>query len=210
MQILGFNAEEQDVIFRILASGIVVFFSSCCPFSILEFEWHHSCRHDRARLTLCCPLASKRMKVVKISHLIIIYLFNFFMILFIWNTKVLHLGNVFFHREALKHGQEGVKMGSDVEVRWVSHLLQLRMDGIVAALTTKTTVRSSWFDKPSIASTFSYSFTCTMIVSLPLSLFIFIESHVHVTNSAATGGPQRETSHTFEYWSSPGCSRCHS
>lgn len=72
MQILGFNAEEQDVIFRILAS-------------------------------------------------------------------VLHLGNVFFHREALKHGQEGVKMGSDVEVRWVSHLLQLRMDGIVAALTTKTT-----------------------------------------------------------------------
>ncbi|EFX88395.1 hypothetical protein DAPPUDRAFT_191611 [Daphnia pulex] len=72
MQILGFNAEEQDVIFRILAS-------------------------------------------------------------------VLHLGNVFFHRKALKHGQEGVEMGSDAEVRWVSHLLQLRTDGIVAALTTKTT-----------------------------------------------------------------------
>jgi myosin-15 len=54
---------------------------------------------------------------------------------------VLHLGNVFFHRKALKHGQEGVEMGSDAEVRWVSHLLQLRTDGIVAALTTKTTVR---------------------------------------------------------------------
>lgn len=53
---------------------------------------------------------------------------------------VLHLGNVFFHRKALKHGQEGVEMGSDAEVRWVSHLLQLRTDGIVAALTTKTTV----------------------------------------------------------------------
>ena len=53
---------------------------------------------------------------------------------------VLHLGNVFFHRKALKHGQEGVEMGSDAEVRWVSHLLQLRTDGIVAALTTQTTV----------------------------------------------------------------------
>jgi hypothetical protein len=68
------------------------------------------------------------------------------MILFIWkqflfwHPKVLHLGNVFFHRKALKHGQEGVEMGSDAEVRWVSHLLQLRTDGIVAALTTKTTV----------------------------------------------------------------------
>ena len=72
MQILGFTAEEQDTIFRILAS-------------------------------------------------------------------VLHLGNVFFHRKALKHGQEGVEMGSDAEVRWVSHLLQLRTDGIVSALTTKTT-----------------------------------------------------------------------
>jgi len=31
-------------------------------------------------------------------------------------------------------------MGSDAEIRWVSHLLQLRVDGIVNALTTKTTV----------------------------------------------------------------------
>ena len=56
---------------------------------------------------------------------------------------VLHLGNVFFHRKALKHGQEGVEMGSDAEVRWVSHLLQLRTDGIVSALTTKTTVKTN-------------------------------------------------------------------
>lgn len=55
---------------------------------------------------------------------------------------MLHLGNVFFHRKALKHGQEGVEMGSDAEVRWVSHLLQLRTDGIVSALTTKTTVKT--------------------------------------------------------------------
>lgn len=56
---------------------------------------------------------------------------------------MLHLGNVFFHRKALKHGQEGVEMGSDAEVRWVSHLLQLRTDGIVSALTTKTTVKTN-------------------------------------------------------------------
>ena len=55
-------------------------------------------------------------------------------------SSVLHLGNVFFHRKPLKHGQEGVEMGSDAEIRWVSHLLQLRTDGIVSALTTKTTV----------------------------------------------------------------------
>jgi hypothetical protein len=53
---------------------------------------------------------------------------------------VLHLGNVYFHRKQLRHGQEGVEMGSDAEIRWVSHLLQLRVDGIVNALTTKTTV----------------------------------------------------------------------
>lgn len=61
---------------------------------------------------------------------------------FFWGggDSVLHLGNVYFHRKQLRHGQEGVEMGSDAEVRWVSHLLQLRVDGIVGALTTKTTV----------------------------------------------------------------------
>lgn len=53
---------------------------------------------------------------------------------------MLHLGNVYFHRKQLKHGQEAVELGSDAEIRWVSHLLQLRVDGITNALTTKTTV----------------------------------------------------------------------
>lgn len=72
MQVLGFTSEEQDTIFRILAS-------------------------------------------------------------------VLHLGNVYFHRKQLKHGQEGVEIGSDAEIRWTGHLLKLEVDGIKQALTTKTT-----------------------------------------------------------------------
>ncbi|XP_050539166.1 unconventional myosin-XV isoform X10 [Daktulosphaira vitifoliae] len=72
MQVLGFTSEEQDTIFRILAS-------------------------------------------------------------------VLHLGNVYFHRKQLKHGQEGVEIGSDAEIRWTGHLLRLDVEGIKEALTTKTT-----------------------------------------------------------------------
>ncbi|BES99216.1 MyTH4 domain [Nesidiocoris tenuis] len=72
MQVLGFSSDEQDTIFRILAS-------------------------------------------------------------------VLHLGNVYFHRKQLKHGQEGVEIGSDAEIRWAGHLLQINVDGIKMALTTKTT-----------------------------------------------------------------------
>lgn len=53
---------------------------------------------------------------------------------------MLHLGNVYFHRKQLKHGQEGVEIGSDAEIRWTGHLLQLSVDGIKQAMTTKTTV----------------------------------------------------------------------
>ncbi|XP_050548367.1 myosin-I heavy chain-like, partial [Daktulosphaira vitifoliae] len=51
----------------------------------------------------------------------------------------LHLGNVYFHRKQLKHGQEGVEIGSDAEIRWTGHLLRLDVEGIKEALTTKTT-----------------------------------------------------------------------
>ncbi|XP_069684998.1 unconventional myosin-XV isoform X7 [Periplaneta americana] len=54
-------------------------------------------------------------------------------------ASVLHLGNVYFHRKQLKHGQEGVEIGSDAEIRWTGHLLHLSPDGIKRALTTKTT-----------------------------------------------------------------------
>ncbi|KAF4520564.1 hypothetical protein B566_EDAN011117 [Ephemera danica] len=54
-------------------------------------------------------------------------------------TSVLHLGNVYFHRKQLKHGQEGVEIGSDAEIRWAGHLLQLSVDGIKRSITMKTT-----------------------------------------------------------------------
>lgn len=55
-------------------------------------------------------------------------------------ASVLHLGNVYFHRKQMRHGQEGVEVGSDAEIRWAAHLLQVNSDGIIRALTTKTTV----------------------------------------------------------------------
>lgn len=54
-------------------------------------------------------------------------------------SSVLHMGNIYFHRKQLKHGQEGVEIGSDSEVRWTSHLLQLPLEGILKALTVRTT-----------------------------------------------------------------------
>ncbi|XP_033197728.1 unconventional myosin 10A isoform X1 [Bombus vancouverensis nearcticus] len=54
-------------------------------------------------------------------------------------ASVLHLGNVYFHRKQMRHGQEGVEVGSDAEIRWAAHLLQVNSDGIIRALTTKTT-----------------------------------------------------------------------
>jgi len=54
-------------------------------------------------------------------------------------SSVLHLGNVYFHRKQLKHGQEGVEIGSDAEVRWISHLLQLPLEGILKSITFRTT-----------------------------------------------------------------------
>lgn len=54
-------------------------------------------------------------------------------------ASVLHLGNIYFHRKQLKHGQEGVEIGSDAEIRWSSHLLQLSVEGILKALTFRTT-----------------------------------------------------------------------
>ena len=56
-------------------------------------------------------------------------------------SSVLHLGNVYFHRKQLRHGQEGVEIGSLAEIKWASHLLQIDAEGIKRALTTKITVR---------------------------------------------------------------------
>ncbi len=39
-------------------------------------------------------------------------------------------------RKQLKHG-EGVEVGSDVEIKWAAHLLQLNVAGIVKAMVLK-------------------------------------------------------------------------
>lgn len=54
-------------------------------------------------------------------------------------SSVLHLGNVYFHRRQLRHGQEGVELGSDAEVKWAAHLLQIPSEGILKSLTLRTT-----------------------------------------------------------------------
>ncbi|XP_050297745.1 unconventional myosin-XV isoform X2 [Anthonomus grandis grandis] len=54
-------------------------------------------------------------------------------------ASVLHLGNVYFHRRQLRHGQEGVEVGSDVEIKWAAHLLQISANGLQRALTSRIT-----------------------------------------------------------------------
>ena len=73
-----------------------------------------------------------------ISH-ILNYIFSFTSFV-LYSSAVLHLGNIYFHRKQLRHGQEGVEMGTDAEIKWASHLLQIDEVGIKRALTTKITV----------------------------------------------------------------------
>lgn len=54
-------------------------------------------------------------------------------------ATILHLGNVYFHRRQLRHGQEGVEVGSEAEVRWAAHLLQVPAEGLQRALTARLT-----------------------------------------------------------------------
>ncbi|XP_073944850.1 unconventional myosin-XV-like [Choristoneura fumiferana] len=54
-------------------------------------------------------------------------------------SAVLHLGNVYFHRRQLRHGQEGVQLGGGAEVRWAAHLLKVPAEAMARALTTRVT-----------------------------------------------------------------------
>ncbi|XP_058458630.1 unconventional myosin-XV isoform X2 [Malaya genurostris] len=54
-------------------------------------------------------------------------------------ASVLHLGNIYFHRRQLRHGQEGVEIGSDAEIKWAAHLLQIPSEGIHRSLTSRIT-----------------------------------------------------------------------
>lgn len=54
-------------------------------------------------------------------------------------AAVLHLGNIYFHRRQLRHGQEGVEVGSDAEIKWAAHLLQISSEELFNCLTTRVT-----------------------------------------------------------------------
>lgn len=55
-------------------------------------------------------------------------------------ASVLHLGNVYFHRKQLRHGVEGVELGSDgAECKWASHLLDIPSEGLIRSLKTRLT-----------------------------------------------------------------------
>lgn len=54
-------------------------------------------------------------------------------------SSILHLGNVYFHRRQLRHGQEGVELGSDAEIKWAAHLLQIPAEDLHITLTTRIT-----------------------------------------------------------------------
>lgn len=97
-------------------------------------------------------------------------------------ASVLHLGNVYFHRKQMRHGQEGVEVGSDAEIRWAAHLLQISSDGIIRALTTKTTV--------SLGQMFIHKMKLIVRIKR-IFLFVFI-----------LGGKKREGFHRFEHRSS--------
>lgn len=46
---------------------------------------------------------------------------------------------IYFHRRQLRHGQEGVELGSDAEVKWAAHLLQIPDEYLHKTLTTRVT-----------------------------------------------------------------------
>ncbi|OWF46490.1 unconventional myosin-XV-like isoform X2 [Mizuhopecten yessoensis] len=52
---------------------------------------------------------------------------------------VLHLGNIYFKAIQHDNGPDTVLLGSDAELKWMSHLLQLSEDWLKQALTTKVT-----------------------------------------------------------------------
>ncbi|CAB4070032.1 unnamed protein product [Lepeophtheirus salmonis] len=52
-------------------------------------------------------------------------------------ASILHLGNVYFHRKHFRNGVEGVEMGSNVEIKWTAHLLQLTSNSLIQVLTSR-------------------------------------------------------------------------
>ncbi|XP_056017857.1 unconventional myosin-XV-like isoform X8 [Ostrea edulis] len=54
-------------------------------------------------------------------------------------SSVLHIGNIYFKKIHDEATHDTVVLGSDAEIKWISHLLQLSEDWLKQALTTKVT-----------------------------------------------------------------------
>nr|XP_034311051.1 unconventional myosin-XV isoform X10 [Crassostrea gigas] len=54
-------------------------------------------------------------------------------------SSVLHIGNIYFKKIHDEASHDTVLLGSDAEIKWISHLLQLSEDWLKQALTTKVT-----------------------------------------------------------------------
>ncbi|XP_078318920.1 unconventional myosin-XV-like isoform X3 [Crassostrea virginica] len=54
-------------------------------------------------------------------------------------SSVLHIGNIYFKKIHDEANHDTVLLGSDAEIKWISHLLQLSEDWLKQALTTKVT-----------------------------------------------------------------------
>ncbi|XP_062594386.1 unconventional myosin-XV-like isoform X8 [Saccostrea cucullata] len=54
-------------------------------------------------------------------------------------SSVLHIGNIYFKKIHDDANHDTVLLGSDAEIKWISHLLQLSEDWLKQALTTKVT-----------------------------------------------------------------------
>ncbi|XP_040563865.1 unconventional myosin-XV [Lepeophtheirus salmonis] len=57
-------------------------------------------------------------------------------------SSVLHLGNVYFNRKHFRNGVEGVDVGSNVEIKWAAHLLQLNSNDVEQVLTSRLSPES--------------------------------------------------------------------
>ncbi|ESO87137.1 hypothetical protein LOTGIDRAFT_154633 [Lottia gigantea] len=54
-------------------------------------------------------------------------------------SSVLHIGNIYFKEISNENNDNTVELGSDAEIKWISHLLQLSEDWLKQSLTSKVT-----------------------------------------------------------------------
>lgn len=87
-----------------------------------------------------CQLFANLLPISKISSLK--FILQMISIIFLRkknSLKISSTSQIYFHRRQLRHGQEGVELGSDAEVKWTAHLLQISDEYLHKVLTTRVT-----------------------------------------------------------------------